>query len=76
MADSNGYLLVIILDTDGIVIGEELIACVKQTPFLITRSKFGVIDVLFGPKHLSALNESIKKKIMLGFINTKIRNIK
>ena len=47
------------LESDGIVIGDGLIACLKKTPFFMSESKFGVEDFLLLPKHLSWRKESI-----------------
>ena len=67
--DDDGYNAVKILLIVGIVVGAGLIAWVKYVPFFISKSRFGVIEVFVGPKHLSDLKESIKINRILGFNN-------
>ena len=55
-----------ILDIEGIVENPGQIEFGNIIPFSIIESRFGVSDVLFGPKHLSERNPSItKNKIFL-----------
>ena len=55
-----------ILESEGVVIGDGVIACLKNTPFFISESKFGVKDFLLAPRHLSCLKESIIMNKILG----------
>ena len=45
ITDFEGYWPVKMQEIAGIVTGAELTVCVKQTPFFIKLSRFGVIDV-------------------------------
>ena len=71
--DSEGYSPVKILESEGVVIGDGLIACLKNTPFFISESKFGVKDFLLAPRHLSCLKESIIMNKILGLFNLHIQ---